>query len=184
MNRKTYLYLSICLILLSVGAVYLDSQLESGYHASWIYNYKDISEIQDASDLIIIGTVTKSAQEKSDEPGNNLIFTRFTVSIDQVISGKTSLKEVSVRQLGGQDGSELVEIQDDPLMTMDSEVILFLKEYEPNKFKIIGGPQGRFIIENDKVYSVGEYEENNFMITSQQHTGGKLLSDFLKSMDK
>lgn len=184
MQKKTYLYLSAVLLILSVTTIYVDSQLESGYHASWIYNYKDVNELKESADLIVLGTVSDSVQEKSDEIDNDLIFTRSTIEITKVISGKADLKEVSVRQMGGHNGKEVVELEDDPLMKKGDEVILFLKEYETNKFKIIGGPQGRFIVDNGKVFSVGEYQDNDFAITSGQETSGKQLSAFIESLTK
>jgi len=180
--KKKFIYLSIILTILSLSSLYLGSQFERGFRASWVYNYMDINELRMNSDLVIIGTVTSSIQEDSDEPDNNLIFTRFNITIDEVILGYTQLKEVSIKQVGGKDGMTIVEIKDDPLMKINEKVLLFLKEISPNKYKILGGPQGRFIIDNGKIYSIGEYETNNFIITSEERTNGEPLSEFIKQL--
>ena len=46
------------------------------------------------------------------------------------------------------------EITDDPVFIVEDKYILFLHEYEDGKYFVERGPQGRFMVVNEKVYSM------------------------------
>ena len=141
------------------------------YHVSYPYEYNNITEMSGDSDLIINGYVTES-KIIGDINGHELLFTDYTIKVTDVYKGKLSVNEIVVKQTGANVYGLKRQIQEDPLMTKDVTMILFLKEYEKNKYFIIGGPQGRFEIHDDKIYSLGEIHASVEIMTKHLVTQG------------
>ena len=121
--------------------------------ASWPIRYATIAEITKDADLIVVASVNSIVGTK--EVGPELITTQFELTVDDVIKGSSpSGSKIIIQQTGGTVGEKSIRVSDDPLLQNDIKYILFLREFEPQKYVIVGGPQGRFIVQNGKVYSM------------------------------
>ncbi len=123
-------------------------------NASWAYNYEDVSELTENCDLAAYISVTGwESNHKYKDYGVDL--TVFTAEIQDSLFGK---KEGTVRivMTGKIDEKEKIiyEIADDPLMKPGDKFFVFAKANEDGTYTILSGPQGRFAIVNDAVYSL------------------------------
>lgn len=123
-------------------------------NASWAYNYEDVSELTENCDLAAYISVTGwESNHKYKDYGVDL--TVFTAEIQDSLFGK---KDGTVRivMTGKIDEKEkkIYEIADDPLMKPGDEFFVFAKANEDGTYTILSGPQGRFAIVNDAVYSL------------------------------
>ena len=123
-------------------------------NASWAYNYEDVSELTENCDLAAYISVTGwESNHKYKDYGVDL--TVFTAEIQDSLFGK---KEGTVRivMTGKIDEKEKIiyEIADDPLMKPGDKFFVFAKANEDGTYTILSGPQGRFVIVNDAVYSL------------------------------
>ena len=169
-NMKRSLQLLLLVSVVSLAAVFLtinyvqnespapslppDSNPSEGIaQASWPIRYATIAEITKDADLIVVASVNNIVGTR--EMGPELITTQFELTIDDVIKGSSSSgSKIIIQQTGGTVGEKSIRVSDDPLLQNDIKYILFLREFEPQKYVIVGGPQGRFIIQNGRVYSM------------------------------
>lgn len=124
--------------------------------ASWSVGYKDLKTLKAASTSIVAGTIAAVAGATLDTT-TNIPYTDFTVALDTVVhdpKGRVHGMSVTVHQTGGIVNGVLYQIGDDPLFQIGEHVILFLHEYEPGKFFVVGGPTGRFKVNSDVVSAV------------------------------
>ena len=137
--------------------------------ASWA-QYGNMAELHAEADLIaagIIGGTTEEGEEKIGEPrwgADYLYYTDFSFKVEQVIKGK-EVKEIAIHQIGM---SGEVQLADDPLFRLDENWILFLREYEPNKYFVLGGPQGRFKVIEGKVFSMDHVLPEEVMLPTDK----------------
>lgn len=124
---------------------------------SWAKSYANIEDLSAEADLIAVGTVKGVVGVTSDVIGEDrwgpiiLYFTDFAFSVERVLKGPRDVGEVMIHQTGAADEWE---IRDDPLLKPGDNYVLFLHEYETEKYFILGGPQGRFQIIANKVFSM------------------------------
>ena len=181
---------------LYVGVVYYNQNLvgpddEYDYivaSAEWAVMYKNTQELIDAADLVVLGEVTSSTSfiEQVGLPHtveNTIISTNHTFKITKILKGSAEVKEILIQQTGGIIDKTVSYIQDDPLLTEDVEMIVFLREFESNGYCILGGPQGRFHIKNNKVYSIGELYPDSASTTKALHTDGVTKENFFKTVE-
>ena len=154
--------------------------------ASWAHCYSDIKELTETADLVVQGTVTSSVSYiwrlPYDAPGNWEIFTNYTFAVERILKGEIKQEEIIIDQTGGKIGRNIRYIDDDPLLPEGAKMILFLREYAPNNCCILGGPQGRFHVLKNKVYSIGEIYPDAAMSTERLYTGGKKLKQFYQEV--
>lgn len=101
------------------------------------------------SDAIFAGEVIDITYRKEAE-GN--IYTFITLAVDQTIKGKTE-GEVVIRVFGGEiDGSRLV-VEDAPQFQSGERLVVFLNKEEDDKFRVVGGFQGKFTIDENDIVS-------------------------------
>lgn len=125
-------------------------------HASWSYNYGGIAELTNSSDLI---ARVKVVGESADDAGSTVIGkTVFTAEVEELIYGDNE-NSVNIVMTGWIDhnGKKIHEIDDDPLMYMDDEFLIFARKNDSGRYTILGGPQGRYVIDDGQVYSLGSY---------------------------
>ena len=112
--------------------------------ASWNHGYDTLAEMTEGSDLILRGTVLSSQTELR----HDLVFTRFTVSVDQLFSGgDPGLERVEILQTGGSYEEEYTPaINGAPLLRQGEEYLLYLEYAETeqygNYYLIAGANQG------------------------------------------
>lgn len=154
---------------------------------SWPIKYNSLRELTISSnvDVIVIGVImnAESYEEKAiDASEAHLICTKYSFKVQCVLKGPQDLDVIEIHQTGGTINGETLILLDDPPMHVDDVLILFLHEWEPSKYYIEGGPQGRFVVKDGKVYSLGEIEHSAEALTSHLKTNGILLNQFIKSI--
>jgi len=153
--------LSITIILISVISLKQTTDTEdySKYkkvylNASWAYNYEDVSELADSCDLAAYVSVTGwEPNNKYKDSGIDL--TVYTAEILDSLFGKQE-GTIRIVMTGRIDEKEkkIYEIADDPLMKPGDKFFVFAKANEDGSYTILSGPQGRFEIVGDAVYSL------------------------------
>ncbi len=152
---------------------------------SWAKGYAGIEDLSAEADLIAVGTVKNIVGVTGDVIGEDrwgpiiLYFTDYAFSVERVLKGPQDIREVVIHQTGAA-GKE--EIRDDPLLERGDGYVLFLHEYDTGKYYILGGPQGRFQIIENKVFSMN----NIFPVNISLHPGldvkGVEKANFLESV--
>ena len=121
--------------------------------ASWAKLYHSFTDLKHAADLVVQGTVTQVRQTASPTdgtpPSTDFLFTVSKVLQDPAhrLRGTT----LTLHQTGGRVGNTLYQVDDDPLFQTGEQSILFLHEYQPGFYFVIGGPSGRFVIQKGTV---------------------------------
>ena len=128
-------------------------------NASWSYNYESVNELADNCDLAAYVTITgMETDDKYKSYGVDL--TIYTAEIRESLFGK---KDGTIRivMTGMVDEKErkIYEIVDDPLMKLSDEFFVFAKSNEDGTYTILSGPQGRFEIIDNMVYSLNVSNE-------------------------
>lgn len=125
--------------------------------ASWSVNYKDLKSLKAASTVVVEGKITAVAGETLDT-ATHIPFTDFTLSVDKAVydpHGHVHGFRVIVHQTGGIVNNTLFQVDDDPLFQVGEQVVLFLHEYAPDMYFVVGGPTGRFEVRSGKVSAGG-----------------------------
>lgn len=122
--------------------------------ASWAYGYGSIEEMTQSSDIVAIIKVTDS----ECEPKNGIHFTNYTAQVKQLICGNDE-KEIKLHMTGGVDDDEkkIYELNDDPLMQIGDEFLIFARKNQDKTYTILTGTQGRYIIKDDCVYPLNDH---------------------------
>lgn len=160
----------------------LDGYEKPIFLASWIYRYSGIEEL--SSDCDIIAKVKVTSRRNGPKMTSQLMSTIFTAKIEDLIYGSDE-KEIDIFMTGGIDHEQKIiqEISDDPLMNIGDEFIIFADKNEDGTYTILGGPQGRFVVDNECVYSLREYNSaysaEGINVLS---TGGENLNDFIEEI--
>jgi hypothetical protein len=105
------------------------------------------------ADLVVTGKVNKVDKEYME--GTDIPFTDFVFDVEkkwkgnvEKSDGSSSIEQITVTQ----DGNTTLEFNEHPLMEVNQEYILFLKkvinENNEEKLVMIGGPAGKFELEN------------------------------------
>jgi len=122
--------------------------------ASWAQAYPSVSEMSSHADAVVVGSVTKvlGTTVKGDVP-----YTDFAYHVDTWIKPvATPSADIQIHQTGGTANDQYQEISGDPLLTVGEHSVLYLRQYEPGKYLIMGGPTGRLLVTNGKVAALPE----------------------------
>jgi len=194
MNQKLYVITIISyLIIIVVASTYPDpaeSEIEIVYSSAlYKMKYKSIKQLTNDKqvDLIISGKIlSEEAYKKysTSGSGHGLVHTNFTVKVNAILSGDTEGETVQVHRTGGLINNKLYLQEEDPLPIIGDRCILFLHEFEPGNYFVVGGPQGRFPIMNGRIYSLGEVIKEKYVIsmTANLKTNGVTLKTFESMM--
>lgn len=150
--------------------------------ASWDYKYSGVEEL--SSDCDIIAKVKVTSQTNGPKMTSRLMSTIFTAKVEDLIYGFDE-KEIDIFMTGGIDHDQKIiwEISDDPLMNIGDEFIVFADKNEDGTYTILGGPQGRFVIDNDCIYSLTEYNSaESAEGINVLAVGGENLNDFIEEV--
>lgn len=123
--------------------------------ASWANAYPSVRAMASHSDAIVVADVRAIAATGSDptSDGQGIPFTDFTVQVENWIAPKSGPASILIHQTGVQNSSMNYETSDDPLLTPGEHDVLFLHQYAPGRYFIMGGPTGRFRIAPDGTVS-------------------------------
>ena len=154
MKITTVFLLAFILLFSTVSCNRADVSSSQSYFtsflASWSSSFNDISELfnDHGVDLVVYGEVTEIIDayplnpSSLDPNGLNIYFTDYNFKVEHVIKGN-EVGSIVIHQTGA---VGKMEIDSDPLFMPGERCLLFLHQYEPGKYFVRGGPQGRFTI--------------------------------------
>ena len=105
-----------------------------------------------AADCILVGTVEDIKSEWNRD--RTIIYTHVKFSVENSIKGCLDQIEVTIRVPGGIVGEIAMQASTAPTFENEEKVLLFL-EAEEDTFRILGGFQGKLIIEDETVLGPG-----------------------------
>jgi hypothetical protein len=105
-----------------------------------------LKDLTTRATTILIGTVAHIKCIWNDKRTN--IFTYVTISVEQYIKGTEKEKMLTLKVSGGKIGEVNQWVEDTPHFQKDEKVLLFL---EQEHFRVVGGLQGKYSIEQEKV---------------------------------
>jgi hypothetical protein len=114
--------------------------------ASWAEHYSDLGSLKKQSDVAVLGTVTGVVGQSVVR---GVPFTDYRITITRTLHDPrgrlASASSIVVHQTGGPVApGRVVAVEDDPLFLRGETVALFLREYAPGHFRVLGGPAGRY----------------------------------------
>lgn len=189
MKVKRNITILLIIAVAAIVSVQFQPEPQIAYsHATWPEKYETIEDLTTSPkvDLIIVGTVVKSTPYKEYTSDNSkwFITSNHTIKVVKTLKGK-QMTTVQVHQDGGT-LDKLTEIMmEDPLMEPKDEVVLFLHEFDKDKYYVEGGPQGRFIIKENEVYGLGEIHQDSHVaeVTKHLDTGGITITSLEKTVN-
>lgn len=153
-NKKiiSSIIILLAIVLCTGSFVYFSNKKETTYlSASWAYNYSDIEEISQASDLIALVTV-KGIEDTTVE--NNIPYTIFSAEVNTPVYNSNEGEKFSIYMTGGETTDNIAELKDDPLLQKGDEILVFCKKNTDGTYQIISGPQGRLVYTDGKLNSL------------------------------
>jgi len=135
------------LVLVSACSLLVPQTVTMNVH--WAQYYRSMKDLKQHSDFAVRGFISYIAPAAKSADG--AVYDMVTVSVTRILwnpTHKTVPATFAVEQLGGNVDNVTYVTPDDPLFKMNEQVILFLQEYQPGKFRIAGGPTGRFTVAN------------------------------------
>ena len=123
--KKIMAMIIMAILALSTSAFAADTPSSVAHaHALWTESFDSATEMTQSADVVAIGTVSS----QQTETRCNLVFTRSTITIDQLYSGSVQDDCLQVVQTGGVSGDLYTpEFDDAPLMEIGQTYALFLK---------------------------------------------------------
>jgi hypothetical protein len=192
---KNFLFIGVLASLLFGIVVFIGSNTQSitsthqpnaevviNVDASWPKFYHSLTDLKTSSDIAVEGSIAAIASQTIEQ---NLPFTDFQFHVDKILSapkGVISGNTIIIHQTGGPmtvnvQGTAtkvLFQVGDDPLMHAGDHLVLFLHQYAPNHYFVVGGPTGRFTVQQGVVHPINS-EGISLPITTSD-------SDFQKSV--
>jgi hypothetical protein len=108
-------------------------------------------QLVDDSDVVVVGTVSATSSRWNAD--HRLILTDAIVSVENVLKGDKNLRQAKVTQVGGQVGDMTLQVSGSSSFISREKTLLFLKNGLNGSFSIIGGKQGKHLIETEKINS-------------------------------
>lgn len=188
LKHKKVVMCCVAVLVATLGIVFcanfIDSEKETQYlSASWNYNYRDIEEISQSSDLIALVSVQNV---ENTEIQQSIPYTTYSVKVETPVYNSEENQEFSIYMTGGETEDKIIEIADDPLLQAGDEILVFCKENPDGTYQIISGPQGRLIYDNGKLNSLNVVntrvrEANSFSNIVVQNVDADALIAEIKS---
>lgn len=152
-------------------------------NASWSYNYGSVEELSKSGDIAAVVKITGAESELL----NGIRFTTYDAQIEELVAG-TNEDSIKIVMTGGIDDTEkkIYELADDPLMKLNDEFLIFAKQNQDGTYTILSGPQGRFEIKNNHVYSLNESnaQVKKANVGSNIKVNGENKDEFFKAVRK
>ena len=127
--------------------------------ASWAYNYESVEELAKNCDLAANVSITGwKDNDKYERYGVNIII--YTAKIQESLFGEQegTIRIVMTGKID-EKNKKIYEITEDPLMNINDSFFIFARLNEDGTYTILSGPQGRFEIIDDMVYSLNVCNE-------------------------
>ena len=123
---------------------------------SWSRSYANIQELSQDSDLIALVKV-KDIKETIVQTG--IPYTTFLVEVMEPVYNTDKGDSFVIFMTGGVKNGITVEVEDDPLLQIGEECMVFCKENPDGTYQILSGPQGRYMHHNGKLNSLSVINE-------------------------
>jgi hypothetical protein len=142
--------------------------------------YKSFEELFGTADLVVkcMPTEQKVVYEVPSGALVPRISTETLVMIEEMYKGEASEKIIVTQSGGTYNGLRCVS-DDESIIDLKNTMILYLKK-AGDAYSIMG-PQGMFIIENSRVYSIGEVDQKVSSWTTPFNLNGIELESFKAS---
>lgn len=179
----TILALSLCIFGTAQTLVRVESRYQlrplntaAKIDASWPIHFDSIAGLKGSSQVIVVGSV--SAMIRTYRSPIQIPYTDFAFHVDSVVSDpghRLTTPSITIHQVGGFVNNFPLQVEDDPLLVPGERDVLFLRQYSPGSYAVVGGPQGRFQIRSGVVQAVSATHVRGF-------TGSVPLDSFLASV--
>lgn len=112
--------------------------------ASWADGASTVAGLAKNSDAVALVAITAVVATGQDpDPFDRTPYTSFTATVRRWLMG-TGDATIQIKQTG--DTSQ--QVDDDPLLKVGEVAVVFLHEFAENKYYIVGGPTGRFHLDD------------------------------------
>ena len=162
------------------------NNLQQNISISWADGAPDMQGLFTTADAVVVGKIGKVIDETNELLGesrfgkNYMYYTDFEFIIEANLKAEVKNNSIIIHQIG-KAGTQ--ELEDDPLFQSGDSYVLFLREYKPGNYTVLGGPQGRFKIVNDKIYSLNYiYSGNNIQLPAATQVNGVSKTEFLQPL--
>lgn len=108
-----------------------------------------LEELAAYSDWIVIGAITGSKSSWDDERTN--IFTYHIIAVEKWIKGQEKQDELEIKVPGGKVGSTTQWVENTASFQKGEEVLVFLSRNDDGTGGVVGGFQGKYIVEQGRV---------------------------------
>ncbi|OMH37016.1 hypothetical protein [Tersicoccus sp. Bi-70] len=120
----------------------------SALSGSWATGYPRLTDLVEAADVVVIGTVLPGGRTTVIE---GLPYLDVRVAVTRWVAGRAGVTgTLTVRQTGGVIGGREVSVEGDPVMHAGERAILFLDRAVDGRRAVLGGPTGRLVIDDDE----------------------------------
>lgn len=117
--------------------------------ASWANAYPSVKDMTSAADAVVLGTV---GQAEATTVKGGIPYTDYSFAVEQWLKGSPAIaSQILIHQTGGTASGVTMEVGDDPLLVVGEKDVLYLRQYAPGKYLILGGPTGRNQVVNGQV---------------------------------
>ena len=189
-----YLLIALAFILVITGTItwykVANNATSDGIHIvethSWAEGALDLQGLFTMADAVVVGKIGKVLEVNESFSFDSPLGKQYTYLTDYEFIVETDLKakvksdNILIRQ-NGKAGVE--QFEDDPLFQPGDSYLLFLREWGPGEYNVIGGPQGRFKIVNEKIYSINYlYPKNNILLPGGTQSNGMNKAEFLQML--
>lgn len=151
-------FLAIALCVFFSACANKTDDVEVTLTASWEHAYSGFEELYDSADAVAMIKVISHEQKEEIEGSTSLLMTYYDVEVNDIIKG-TIPKRIVIPMTGGVSNGKTIQISDDPLMQDGESYIVFVDLNPRGTYTVLGGPQGRYIVEGGKVYSLDKRYE-------------------------
>jgi hypothetical protein len=121
--------------------------------ASWAEYYRSMADLKSHADMAVVGTVTSIAP--AVRPPGAPVYQMVTVSVQRTpwarAQGAAAPSSMTFEQTGGTYQGVTYQVDDDPLFHVGDRAVLFFTEYSPGRYRVTGGPTGRFALVGGQV---------------------------------
>lgn len=124
-----------------------------GVSSEGIADKLSLEDLVARADYVLIGGIRDIKSEWNSDRTN--IYTYVKVSVESSLKGSVDRSEVTIRVLGGRVGDVAVAVSAAPEFEVGERALLFLKCEEPCCLGVVGGFQGKYTIQGDRVLGMG-----------------------------
>lgn len=167
-GKKSMLGIIGIIILICAGIIFYTTTWNTSkedpeiveFTGSLAYGYADLNELVKDSDLIAYVKTGKVVKVLDDQA---IPITDVELTVTKPIHNTKKGEKIIVQFAGGtfKDEADRLtrwEIEGDLVPKKGEEFLVFAKQGEPGVYGIVGGPQGRYVLQDGIVSSMGGYE--------------------------